>query len=211
MSFEIIKPVSNLVSFYPYSLTSARHLRKIPRHKLAEQLQIKTSELRQLEKIRRHIFSYSDDFGTPLVSKIAPKLLHQISEITQLPISYFQSEYHSAPHYIQNMHICYSTEYCDCSPNVEATLLCDFPVKRLEPVYADEYNDFILELKEVSETCDNPICSDCATKNGDLDFCRYHETTYKYPFCPLCSGHHDVSGYCSYVLKHNNKHQNFRK
>ena len=51
-----------------------------------------------------------------------------------------------------------------------ATRLCDFIIDYHGVVFFRDFQDF--KNQEKHETCDLPMCEDCATKHGGYDFCH---------------------------------------
>ena len=59
-----------------------------------------------------------------------------------------------------------------CKKN-KAEKLCDFVVAYINPCTFRDYLQFKNQM--VHETCDLPMCEDCATNHIYFDFCPYHE------------------------------------
>jgi hypothetical protein len=57
-----------------------------------------------------------------------------------------------------------------------ATRLCDFIIDYHGVIFFRDFQDF--RDQERHETCDLPMCEDCATKHAGHDFCPYHLKLY---------------------------------
>ena len=57
-----------------------------------------------------------------------------------------------------------------------STRLCDFIIDYHGVVFFRDFQDF--KNQEKHETCDLPMCEDCATKHGGYDFCPHHNKLF---------------------------------
>lgn len=57
-----------------------------------------------------------------------------------------------------------------------STKLCDFIIDYLGVCHFREYNRFKDQLRY--ETCDLPMCDDCAKNHSGHDFCPHHEKLF---------------------------------
>ena len=57
-----------------------------------------------------------------------------------------------------------------------ATRLCDFIIDYHGVIFHRDFKKF--KNQERLETCDLPMCEDCATKHSGYDFCPHHKKIY---------------------------------
>ncbi|RFA36218.1 hypothetical protein CAI16_05355 [Virgibacillus dokdonensis] len=58
---------------------------------------------------------------------------------------------------------------CPICKKKEATRLCD---------YVTKYIVTTIDFRATYETCDLPLCEDCASRYGQFDFCPQHEALF---------------------------------
>lgn len=64
------------------------------------------------------------------------------------------------------------TNPCGVCGKKVATRLCDFIIDYHGVIFFRDFQDF--KNQERLETCDLPLCEDCATKYNQHDFCPHH-------------------------------------
>lgn len=71
------------------------------------------------------------------------------------------------------------TNPCAICKRKEATQLCDYIISYEETYFVSDYRQF-KELNACKHnTCDLPLCKDCAARHGSHDFCPTHHEILK--------------------------------
>ncbi|SET85057.1 hypothetical protein SAMN05216389_14012 [Oceanobacillus limi] len=69
---------------------------------------------------------------------------------------------------------------CTICRKREATQLCDYIIEYHPVIFFRDYKRFIEQKAYQHETCDLPLCKECARKaQPGYDFCPHHYALYK--------------------------------
>lgn len=151
----------------------ARCCVRLSRKALADVVGVKPWQIREWEKRRTNQFKESKYHGECVPVEVPDDAIQAISEATEFMPKFFE-DYHDSESFKPISWLCENPDTSLCICGKRGTRLCDAPITTQEPVYSDAFNKIIVGHEPKTDTCDGPICDDCAERKGERDLCHAH-------------------------------------